>query len=81
VKKDFKIYPNPTAGIVKIEFDSMLKIGSEISLFNVSGRLLKNYYVNNLQDQSLNLSEFGPGTYFLSLEVEGERLSKKVFVY
>lgn len=79
-KPDFIIYPNPTDGLVNFDFDDNLKIGSEITIFDVSGRLLKVYDFNISHNNSLNFSELSSGTYFINLEINDKPITKKIFV-
>ncbi len=58
---EFIIYPNPTNGEITIVTH---KVGEELRLFDVSGRLLKRIVLSDLQNQ-LNLSYLAKGTYYL----------------
>ena len=58
-----KIYPNPTAGIVNLEFAAEMK-GAEFQLLDVTGRLALSGLVN-ANRMELDLSSLAPGLYNL----------------
>ena len=58
------IYPNPTTGIINITVSDNTEIKA-ISIFDISGRILKNDI--NFTENILDLSYLNNGTYFLKI--------------
>jgi PKD repeat protein len=62
----FKIYPNPSNGMVNITSDFQGRIN--LTLINLQGKVLMNQdLILDGRDQSLNLSGFQPGIYLLRI--------------
>lgn len=75
--KEFRIYPNPTTGLFKIDLDSDK---SEVKLFDMTG---KSIAVKRLQknenSQTFDLSNQPRGTYMLKIKTaEGNEVTKKI---
>jgi hypothetical protein len=71
---NFKYYPNPTDGILNIEFDGEV---NEIFLSDVSGKLLEKYKVEE-KKLMINISKYPSGIYFLQYSMGDKWLSGKV---
>jgi hypothetical protein len=68
----FTLYPNPTAGVVKVQ--SNVKV-EEIQVLNVTGQILSN---TNSQTE-VDLSKYPHGVYLLKIKLEnGSSVTKKV---
>jgi hypothetical protein len=64
LSKDFRIYPNPSSGEIKIE--STKSFDEDIAIYNLTGDLLYQYTkVNFLTDVTLNISFLPKGIYVL----------------
>lgn len=65
---NFKVFPNPTSGIININFqiDGNEKINIEAVLFDVSGKLVKTDRLFH-QKESLDYSNLTKGVYILKL--------------
>jgi len=70
----FTIFPNPTSGILKFENE----LTGYASLYNVTGQKLFEQELEYVQE--LDLSELDNGLYFLYIETDGVRRSKKVLI-
>lgn len=80
LESNFSIYPNPTTSKVTIKLAPDINSSKvEITLFNVVGAELPVIF-NNLSSQmtTLDLSGFPAGIYFLVIDYEGKRMSKKI---
>ena len=84
VNEEFKVYPNPTNGILHIEL-----IGYQnelnISLFNSTGTIIyseniNNYSLDKTLKRNINLKRFGKGIYYARIANNGENSTKKVIV-
>lgn len=73
----FKVFPNPTFGLVNIEGELSADSSFSIQLFDLSGRLLvseKNLWINS----QLDLRHFNRGTYILIIQTEGKNSVHKI---
>ncbi|MBK9352722.1 MAG: T9SS type A sorting domain-containing protein [Bacteroidetes bacterium] len=74
---DFKLYPNPTNGTVRIELPYSGD-GNWI-LSDISGRQIKtNYIANGEKVMELNLSDLPLGTYFITIQLGGNVSTAKI---
>ncbi|MBK8674607.1 MAG: T9SS type A sorting domain-containing protein [Bacteroidetes bacterium] len=74
---DFKLYPNPTNGTVRIELPYSGD-GNWI-LSDISGRQIKtNYFANGEKVMELNLSDLPLGTYFITIQLGGNVSTAKI---
>lgn len=65
VKEEIFVYPNPTNGIIKISPDRNL----EFSVFDINGTIISKGFGN-----TINLSSFANGVYFLKLKTQNSRM-------
>ena len=74
---NFKIYPNPTSGLININFqvDKNEKIPIDALLYDISGKLIKTNSLLN-QKESLDYSSLSNGVYVLKLV--GKNFSESV---
>jgi len=73
VDEDFKLYPNPTNGI--LHFDSEF-IGSRVSVFTLNGQLKKTERINDAGE--INMRDLQNGTYILILTFNDTRYTGRV---
>ncbi|WP_158527010.1 M4 family metallopeptidase [Flavobacterium aciduliphilum] len=77
----FSMYPNPTKGIVTINYATSDKV--KIELYDVSGRkCFVNEYNNNTTSfsQDINLGQIEKGVYFVTVTSEGKTQTKKLII-
>ncbi|WP_294208951.1 T9SS type A sorting domain-containing protein [uncultured Chryseobacterium sp.] len=80
----FNVYPNPTSDFITIDFSNNLSEGNtNIQIYNFSGKKVKDVYngqVNRGNSKSLkiDLSSLPKGEYFILIDSNGKRLSKKI---
>jgi hypothetical protein len=68
------VFPNPTADVLNISY-GFNKPNTQVTLIDVTG---KTVYQSNQLVQSIDLSGFSKGIYFLKISVGGESCVKKV---
>lgn len=68
------VYPNPTDGLVNIDFNVPLEPKTNYMLYEVNGTLIKHGDLTSMQSQ-LNLSNLGKGAYILCV-VSGSQKEK-----
>ena len=68
------IYPNPTQGMIRIEFQGYLIKDARLLLYDIQGKLLRQ--VNRVEpSNTLDLSQYPPGMYILEM-IEGKAKSE-----
>jgi len=75
LEKGIEIYPNPTSGILKINFKNSTD-KSEIEIFNSIGQ---NVFKNNISNQTeINISTFSNGIYLMKIKNGQNVVTKKI---
>lgn len=75
VVANFKVYPNPTQDILKIETQSQKSI---LNIYSVDGKLVRNIEVSN--NAEINVSEFATGVYTVVLTDENGNVGTQRFI-
>lgn len=73
----FAIYPNPSRGLVNIDFND--RASGMINIHDINGKLVLNRTFSNNQNQ-IDLSEQPKGVYFISIENEGQVTTRKLIL-
>lgn len=63
-----RIYPNPSRGLFKVTLGNTLEQATEISLLDISGRIINTGMVNGSGEMTFDLSESPNGYYFVRLK-------------
>lgn len=78
------VYPNPSTGKFFVEFDANGKINTAvITVTAITGQqLLRREYadVAGKFKQELDMSQFAKGVYFVELDVNGEKINRKITI-
>jgi len=72
---DISVFPNPTNDVVYISYNS--NTSAEVTLFNINGATCLKQQLT-ASNQSISLSGLPAGVYFISVEVQGSVVRKKV---
>ncbi len=81
VMENISIYPNPTDGILKLEFSNIIE-NTWIRIINVTGQVVYSEYLKNLTGiKTLDLSELDKGVYILSIQNKNTILTNKITLY
>jgi hypothetical protein len=76
-----QVYPNPSAGVVTVDFalNNMEPITIEVT--NLVGAKVATYNFNGgFGSQVLDLGKFGQGTYLLNIRNQKETTTKKIVI-
>ena len=76
---NIKVAPNPASSYFYIEFPEALNEEVLITLFDVSGRLLKQERIQQ-QWSEINTSDLNAGTYFLKIDTKDASYYQKVMI-
>jgi hypothetical protein len=72
------IYPNPSKGIVKIEWEEKIE---KLKIFNAQGKLIHSNNLNNQSTYQIDLSAYPPGLYYVQSETKsGTNLNQKLIL-
>lgn len=74
---DIKVFPNPTDGNILIQFNSLPKKLTPISVFNTKGKLLIRTTTVR-QENIIDLKNYPSGMYFIRIEEENPKTFKVV---
>jgi hypothetical protein len=77
------LYPNPSKGMFKLQFDLPEKGQTEIKVFNAAGRIIYEYELGNFTGEfsdEVDISQNGTGTYFLQIRQGEKYASKKIIL-
>ena len=69
-----------TANVVTIAFEKAISTNASVDIQNVLGQKVFSGTVNASGSQNINLGEIPTGYYFVSISLEGERFTTKVFL-
>jgi hypothetical protein len=84
---DFSVYPNPSSGLITIEFDSNESKNQSgvINLYNDGGQFVKQIYEGDLNGFNSNFSlfdqNFSSGIYFVSMETADGKVYLQKITY
>lgn len=73
-KINFKVYPNPTTGILNLDLDETEIQIIEISLFSIDGKKILTFDTNSI----LNIEGIASGVYLLNINLSQGNFSKKI---
>lgn len=74
---EFKVYPNPTTGITKIEVPEGKSQSVQMSIYNMQGKEI--FSESNLADNcQIDFSLFEDGIYLLKIKIENKNFTSKI---
>ena len=77
-KIGINIFPNPSTGKFTIESKKSYII--DVSIIDLSGKVIYKDSFNNVNSKEVDLSEFAKGLYILQLNVENEKIISKILI-
>ncbi len=72
---DIRLFPNPTSDVVYVSYNS--NTSADVTLFNINGAACLKQQLS-ASNQSISLSDMPAGVYFISVEIGGSVVRKKV---
>jgi PKD repeat protein len=76
-----KIYPNPTDGLLYLDFSNVEKIDYQLIVTNIQGQALKNQQLTKETLQVVDMNDLPKGIYFLAFKNKATHFVKKVVRY
>lgn len=76
-ENNFKCYPNPAKDVINVQSVDDL---SSIRIFNVNGQIVYSEYTNASKSQTIDISSFEKGVFFMELSTEVETKMLKIVV-
>ncbi len=76
----FKVYPNPTTGLITLEFNQNLETKTEISVSNLMGAVVFRKEVNSVANYQIELSNQVSGIYLLKIIIDNQQYLKKLII-
>lgn len=77
--KNILLYPNPTSGYMQISFDQNNILQGSIEIYDLSGRLLKEYEMISIP-LMLNNSDLLSGTYIVRVRIKNKIYNKRIVI-
>ncbi|MDD4673290.1 MAG: T9SS type A sorting domain-containing protein [Bacteroidales bacterium] len=77
--KGVVVYPNPSNGYVKIDFDKQIK-KAIVSVYDISGKLLETQEFSDTMSEQVDLSSLSKRIYFLKINVDGKEVTTKLII-
>ena len=72
----FDIYPNPSNGIVHLVFKNPVDLKNEIQLFDINGRLLKEYPNGGKEEMIIDITAFPANQYWIMVGEQAKAIIK-----
>jgi len=80
LNKQLSIYPNPAKGEVNIAFSHNDYATGSVYIHDKFGRLVKEYNLDQVQNQAISLTTFANGMYQVSVVVDGQVMGQNKLV-
>jgi hypothetical protein len=83
VEKSINIYPNPFTDYLVIDINQMfINSTFEFTIYNISGRLIDQSYINLSSHKVIKTSDYSSGLYYIHLKETGKNgIWKKLIKY
>lgn len=75
----FRLYPNPTSGNLKIDYELNKEVTGELEIYDISGRE-KGKYILQIGKNSITAPELQNGIYFYEINVGGKMVMREKIV-
>ncbi|NOQ25045.1 MAG: M6 family metalloprotease domain-containing protein [Bacteroidales bacterium] len=74
-----KLYPNPTNGLITVEYNNSIEAGS-VKIFNYLGKLIYTKILNNDKQQSIDLTNQAKGVYIIQFTLGKKQISTQLII-
>jgi PKD repeat protein len=73
-----KIFPNPTDGLLYLDFKNVEKIDFQMVISNIQGQVIRNQKLSKELLQTIDMNDLTKGVYFLTIKNEQKQWVRKV---
>jgi hypothetical protein len=80
---ELNIFPNPTTGVLNVQFNSSINGGVVVRMLDATGRVVKTQNITNAfgkQATQFDLNNMAAGVYQLELVSNGQTSTSKVII-
>jgi hypothetical protein len=77
VAMDFSIYPNPSNGVINIQYQEESEASATLSVLDQNGRFVANILLTSVENQQIMLPDLNPGTYWVQLKTKSGKVGVK----
>lgn len=77
----YRVYPNPTDGLLNIEFEANDAEQVSLKVYNLTGQVVSTSSVNTNTIQTIDLSALASGTYILEVTLDGVVSQSRVLIH
>ena len=72
------MYPNPVEDQVTLDLSQFNEQARQLSLYDVTGKLLNNYTIDNQENYEINMSNYASGLYIVKIETASGQWQRKL---
>ena len=76
---ELSVYPNPTSGIVHLDFSRLPALGTRLQVYNQLGQTITIKHIDG-QNSILDLSAHPAGMYLIKVDSDGATHTKKIIL-
>jgi hypothetical protein len=78
LKSSFSLFPNPASTYINVHWDEAAKESGRLDVYSIDGRWISSEFIfPGEQKKQLNIENLVPGTYFITLKINGNVSSTK----
>lgn len=70
----FNVYPNPTSSLINIVYDQSTLLDYRVVFMDVNGKII----IGNKNLKTIDITNYSEGIYYLEIESEGRKFTKKI---
>ena len=73
------VYPNPTSGVITLNINDNAGKKAIVTVYSITGSLVSsNTYQGNVENEKIDLSSYGNGIYFMTINSDNKVITKKI---
>ena len=72
------MYPNPVEDKVTLDLSQFNEQARQLSLYDVTGKLINNYTIDNQENYEINMSNYASGVYIVKIETASGQWQRKL---
>ena len=72
------MYPNPVEDKVTLDLSQFNEQARQLSLYDVTGKLINNYTIDNQENYEINISNYASGLYIVKIETASGQWQNKL---